>query len=274
MIEKSNIPVYILCGGKSTRMQTDKGLVDFKGKPFIQWVIDAAKGISDSIFLVTNNLDYADFGYPLINDIYKDKGPVGGIFSALKHSTENQILILSCDVPNISAEILEHYLLKKIEDDADVIMLADNEKIYPLIGIYSKSVMGGFERAIKRDKLKLILVIKDFIFKTIQVAGKHKNALANINTKKELEALENNNKPINITLKYFGEIAEITSCHDEQLVLESTSFSDFMNNLNQKYALKEHDIIVAINHERIDDFDGMTLNNNDEIAILPPFAGG
>lgn len=274
MTKNNNIPVYILCGGKSSRMQTEKGMVEYNGKPFIKWVIDAVKPLSDAIHLVTNNDDYNIFGYPLIQDIYKDKGPVGGIFSALKHSTSNRILVLSCDIPNISTDILERYLLNNHQDDADVLMLSDNQKIYPLIGIYSKSVLDGFENAINTDKLKLMLVIKDYQFKTIEVIGQEKSKLANINTKEQLIALENNTESINITLKYFGEIAETTKCLDEQLTLDDVNFSNLMNDLNQKYQLHKHDIIVALNQERVDEFDSITLKNNDEIAILPPFAGG
>lgn len=255
-------------------MQTEKGLVDYNGKPFIQWVINAVKPFSDAIHLVTNNNDYSGFEYPLIEDIYKDKGPVGGIYSALKHSDSDHILILSCDIPNITTNVLKHYLLNHFQEDIDVMMLADNHKISPLIGIYSKSVLDGFETAIKTDKLKLMLVIKDYNFKTIEVTGDDKNALVNINTKDELKTLQNNSTPQMITIKYFGEIAETTNCHEEQFMLEQSNFSELMLNLNKKYQLDQHDIIVAINQERVDDYHTITLKNNDEIAILPPFAGG
>lgn len=274
MTQKTNIPVYILCGGKSTRMQTEKGLVEYKDKPFIQWVINAVKPLSNSIYLVTNNEDYLDFNYPLVEDIYKDKGPVGGIHSALKHSDTEQILILSCDIPNITAAVLEKYLLNNYHNEIDVMMLSDNQKIFPLIGIYSKSVLDGFESAIKTDKLKLMLVIKDYNFKTIEVAGTHKNALVNINTKEELKSIQSNTTSKMITIKYFGEIAEATNCQEEQLSFSQNSLYELMQNLNKKYKLDNHDIIVAINQERVDDFHAISLKNNDEIAILPPFAGG
>ncbi len=274
MIEKNNIPIYILCGGKSSRMQTDKGLVNFKDKPFIQWVIDAAKNISNRIFLVTNNSDYQNFGYPLISDIYKDKGPVGGIFSALKHAQSNKIMVLSCDIPNIKSEILQNFLLNNVQENLDILMLSDQEKIYPLIGIYSKSVMDGFENAIKTDKLKLILVIKDFKFKTISVEGNLKSNLANINSKEELQTLLNHERSILITLKYFGEIVETTNCHEEQLDLTKRDLKDLITDLNKKYTLNKHDIIVAVNQERIDNLDSVILQHKDEVAILPPFAGG
>ena len=50
---KKNISVYILCGGKSTRMQEEKGLVFYKNQPFVQHIIQAVMPITDKIFLVT-----------------------------------------------------------------------------------------------------------------------------------------------------------------------------------------------------------------------------
>src|SRR5690606_17235614 len=105
-----NIPTYILCGGKSTRMQTEKGLVCLDNKPFIQHIIDAVKPITNTIILVTNNPDYKKFGCKTIEDVYEDKGPVGGIYTALLHSHSVNNLILSCDVPFITTEILKTLL--------------------------------------------------------------------------------------------------------------------------------------------------------------------
>ncbi len=199
MNRKSNISAYILCGGKSSRMGTDKGMIRYNGKPFIKWVIEAIEPIIPSIFLVTDNEEYSKFGYPLIADIHKSKGPVGGIYSALQQSETDNNLILSCDVPNISTSILQNYLIDNLSDEKDVTFLSDNTNIYPLIAIYNKRVLPNFLKAINSDKLKLVNILKELECKNIIVDNEHTRCLININTKEELNLLKK--KQIEISTK-------------------------------------------------------------------------
>jgi len=196
MKNPTNISAYILCGGKSSRMQMEKGLVKYKNKAFIQWVIEAIEPITKNIFLVTDNQDYSVLGYPLIADIYKDKGPIGGIFSALNRSETDSNLILSCDVPNISSSVIQKYLINNMSDYKDVTFLSDDDNSYPLIAIYNKRIVSKFLEAINSDKLKLVSLLSELECLKIKVKTEDFKALKNINTKEELELLENKEKEI------------------------------------------------------------------------------
>jgi molybdopterin-guanine dinucleotide biosynthesis protein A len=196
MNNNPNISAFILCGGKSSRMQSEKGLVKFKNKPFIQWVIDAIKPISNNIFLVTDNPDYSFFGYTIVADVYKDKGPIGGIYSALNRSETEYNLILSCDVPNISTSVIQKYLINKMTNNHDVTFLSDDKNIYPLIAIYNKRLVPKFFDAITSDKLKLVSLLNELDCQNIKVKAEDFEFLKNINTKEELEKLEIKEKEI------------------------------------------------------------------------------
>ena len=43
---KNNITGIILAGGKSSRMGTEKGLIIYKNKPFVEHIIEAMKSFS------------------------------------------------------------------------------------------------------------------------------------------------------------------------------------------------------------------------------------
>jgi len=78
-----------------------------------------------------------------------------------------------------------------------------------------------------------------------------------------------------ITIKYFGIIADITNTKEE--VFTSTAAllttGSLVNNLHQKYShLNDTSFVIAVNKTIITS--DLTLNNNDIIALLPPFAGG
>ena len=77
-----------------------------------------------------------------------------------------------------------------------------------------------------------------------------------------------------ITVKYFGEIAEAASCNSEELLIKSDKLSDFIDHIVEKYNLNQFSFSVALNQNMIDLNKDIRIKNNDELAILPPFAGG
>ncbi len=77
---------------------------------------------------------------------------------------------------------------------------------------------------------------------------------------------------MNLNIKYFGLLAEITQCQEETLEFSKTSISDLLNLIFIKYPeLKQKDFQVAQNHEIVSKDDKIT---GIEIALLPPFSGG
>lgn len=77
-----------------------------------------------------------------------------------------------------------------------------------------------------------------------------------------------------ITVKYFGEIAEAINCNEEQVSTKSDNLSEVIEQLNEKYNLERFPMIIALNQNLIELSNDITIKNNDELAILPPFAGG
>jgi molybdopterin synthase sulfur carrier subunit len=75
-----------------------------------------------------------------------------------------------------------------------------------------------------------------------------------------------------ITVKYFGQIAEVTNKDEETIKVPGEQVSDLLEVLNNKYdQLKNKDFQIAQNQELValeTELTGL------EIALLPPFAGG
>lgn len=77
---------------------------------------------------------------------------------------------------------------------------------------------------------------------------------------------------MNISIKYFGLIAEITQCNQEYIDFSEGSLNELLAELYTKYPrLKEKNFQVAQDQELITN---ETLLNGEELALLPPFAGG
>lgn len=77
---------------------------------------------------------------------------------------------------------------------------------------------------------------------------------------------------MHITIKYFGQIAEITKQREESVEFTGVLVSDLIEILYSKYnTLKGKKFQVAQNQELVS---FKTAVSGKEIAILPPFAGG
>jgi len=185
---KDSLSIYILCGGKSSRMGTEKGLISFKEKPFVQHIIDAVSPLSDKVYLVTENQDYERFGLPLVPDLVPDRGPVGAIYTALKHTSSSWNLILSCDVPAITTRGLQTYLLDKTPT-APITFLSKKNQAHPLIGLYAKHVRANFVQALRKGNLKLRDLIEFLPHQTVEVSSEDAYILENVNTPEDLEKL-------------------------------------------------------------------------------------
>jgi molybdopterin-guanine dinucleotide biosynthesis protein A len=113
--------VAILAGGKSRRMGTDKSFIMLEGKPLIQHVIERASTLNCPIILIANDVErYSALGLPVYTDVIPNAGSLGGLYSALMHSTTANTLCLACDMPRISPPLLAHLATLTAEHDAVV----------------------------------------------------------------------------------------------------------------------------------------------------------
>jgi len=186
----------ILAGGKSSRMGEDKGLVLLNGKPMIQYVIEALKEVVSNIIIISNNASYNKFGVPVYSDIIKYKGPVGGIYTGLYHSTTELNFCISCDVPMISSDFIL-WLLKR-SGNASITLPMYKDKIHQMIGVYSKQVLSNFKESTEKEHLKLSQVNKDMACEIIDIEKEYANfdelIFSNINTKNELISIADESK--------------------------------------------------------------------------------
>lgn len=185
------LTVFILCGGKSSRMESEKGLVLFQEKPFIEHIIQAILPITDQIKLITASKEYDYLPYEKIEDIIADRGPLGGIYTALSYSETEFNLILSCDIPLISSELLKE-LISKHTKEAGITVFASESRIHPLIGIYSKEILPVIKEAIEANELKMMDLLAKIPHQVITIEESENSPLTNINSADELNDLNIN----------------------------------------------------------------------------------
>ena len=75
-------------------------------------------------------------------------------------------------------------------------------------------------------------------------------------------------------IKYYGAIAEATQCSEEQIAIKDLNVSGCIALINEKYNLNAFEVNVALNQNLVEIDSTINLNDSDELALLPPFAGG
>ena len=86
----------ILIGGKSSRMGTDKGLLNYHGKPQREYLFDLAKKYCTEVYFSCRAEQ--QFSEQSIIDTYS-LGPMGGILSAFDFNPNTAWLVVACDMP-------------------------------------------------------------------------------------------------------------------------------------------------------------------------------
>lgn len=150
---KSDISGFILAGGKSSRMGTDKALLVFQEEPLLKHMIKLIEPFCDNIAISGQNSDYSIFGVEMIPDLYSDCGPIAGIFSSIHHSLTNWNLLVSVDVPFVNEELIL-FLISNI-GEFNCIVPEHSSGVEPLIGLYHKRTLQVIEEMIKTGDYKL-----------------------------------------------------------------------------------------------------------------------
>jgi molybdopterin-guanine dinucleotide biosynthesis protein A len=189
--KKFEITAIILAGGKSSRMKTNKGFVVFKEKFLVEHVIDALKKITGNIIIITQDPAYARFGYPCYPDIYKEKGALGGIYTGLVNSSTQKNIIVGCDMPFLSQNVLNGLIDNCV--GVDVLLTMHKGKEEPLCSVYDKNSIPHIRSCIEQNQLKItdaLLGLKTRMISFDEEEWFVGNEFANINSIEELKRYE------------------------------------------------------------------------------------
>jgi molybdopterin-guanine dinucleotide biosynthesis protein A len=179
----------ILAGGKSSRMGRDKALTLFRGKPMLQYAIDALKPIVDELYIVSNDAKHRWPGTTLVPDRIPDAGPLAGLYSGLAESTSELNLVLACDTPLVNTPLMQ-YLLKHYNGKDLALQVTVAGKSMPLIGLYHKSCAPSCLALLQNDERRLRKLAAHIPTQWLPLPQEMAGLAQNINDLESLEKLE------------------------------------------------------------------------------------
>ncbi|AKX47407.1 hypothetical protein AKN93_02390 [Thiopseudomonas alkaliphila] len=102
--------IVILAGGQGSRMGgQDKGWVNWRGKPMIEHIQQVVRPLTDDLIISCNRNQsrYSALADQIISDATLDfSGPMAGISQALQIAKHPLLLIVPCDSPAITIDLL------------------------------------------------------------------------------------------------------------------------------------------------------------------------
>lgn len=192
--KKINATGIILAGGKNTRMGENKAFLEIDGERLIDKTMNLYRQIFADIIIVTNDpLSYVEFTDAAIaTDIYKGKGPLGGIYTGLFYSKSDYAFVCPCDMPFLNKGFVEYLLAQT--GKYDVIVPALAEGYQPLHAVYSRNCLPSIKRLLLLDKLKITGFYRDMRVlaiseEQIRPFNKDGRLFQNLNTPEDLEKI-------------------------------------------------------------------------------------
>lgn len=182
----------VLAGGKSLRYPPNKLLVPWKGKPLIFHTLSRIiHSLSHTIIVASDNEVFSFLQLPVFTDIYPNKGPLGGIHTALHFSTTPFVWIVAGDMIYIDPKIL-NLLLEKSKDTDCVIPINPDGQFEPLCGLYRKTCLSVVDEIIQNTENPSVLLlykevkVKTISWRDITRSGLTKSIFTNINIPDDL----------------------------------------------------------------------------------------
>jgi molybdenum cofactor guanylyltransferase len=193
MLPVSILPV-IFCGGKSSRMGQDKGLLPASGG---NWAIQAASHFAGADEVIISVQQHQLSSYSAFfsqrqlvtdNPALGIAGPLAALLSVHEKFPAADLFVLACDLKQMTRQVIDQLLsLYQQRQGFDAFLLSVEDEVEPLCGIYCsnglKKISGKHQlQQLERTSMKYIInLLNSYIEPTID-----KVAFVNFNSPDDL----------------------------------------------------------------------------------------
>jgi molybdopterin-guanine dinucleotide biosynthesis protein A len=197
---------FVLAGGKSSRMGTDKALLVFQGHTLLERALAVMAAVCDTVTVVGDPARFAEYSFaahssgkykagnyetpkhePVVADVFPGCGPLAGIHTALAHSTAQLNLMLAVDMPFVSEELLAFLFAAAENNNAAVTLPRTSQGLQPLCAVYRHEFLALAETALRAGKYKVDAVFSavsthEIDAAELAAAGFAERSFFNVNT--------------------------------------------------------------------------------------------
>jgi len=184
--------VVVLAGGASRRMGRDKAGLAFLGLPLAVRVVERLRPCARRIIVVTNGgAPYLPPGISVVPDVYRGRGPLGGLHAGLAASDAELNLVAACDLPFASASVARYLAARLGAADAAVPVVGGRPQ--PLHAVYRRRCLATAEEQLQAGRVSLLGLLERLDVRWVgeeelQALGDPGLVFLNVNTPCDLRA--------------------------------------------------------------------------------------
>ena len=190
----------ILCGGQSSRMGSDKGLLVHEAKTWAQTAFDKLSAIKIPIQFSVNTTQQNEYAKVfaenllIVDNASLDiKGPLLGVLSAHLQNPDKDLFLLACDLPLMDTQLLkELFALYKQSKKYEVFIFTNDQQPEPLCGIYTAKALKKIITLKKNDQLakhSMKFILNHLVVCEIALHNNQKAAFRNFNAHADLNGM-------------------------------------------------------------------------------------
>jgi len=156
---RSLVRGYVLAGGAGLRFGTDKALSELQGKSMLARTAEVVSSVCSDVAVVSAEDKASSAKLRTVPDRWPGQGPLGGILTALldvqkKTSQDSWCLIVSCDMPFLTADWLRFLAERALESGAEAVVPKSAQGWEPLSACWKTSaaeiVLPNFEAGTRK----------------------------------------------------------------------------------------------------------------------------
>jgi len=145
----------ILAGGQSTRMGSDKALLELHGQRMLERVHRTMASLFGSTLLVTNQPErYRFLPCPAVPDQFVGAGSLAGIHAALTHATTEWVFIVACDMPLLSPAVIRY--LCSLSEGCEIVVPESSSGLEPLHALYHRSCLPEMAAMLSGSRKRIV----------------------------------------------------------------------------------------------------------------------
>jgi molybdopterin-guanine dinucleotide biosynthesis protein A len=151
----NGIAGFVLAGGQSRRMGTDKAAMEWQGRTLLQHSLDLLSSVASRVAIVGSAEKFGSFG-TVVEDQFVGRGPLAGIHAALRSSAASQLnLIVAVDMPLLSQGFLRFLLEQAAAAHAVATVPRTSEGWQPLCAVYRREFADFADAALRLGRNRI-----------------------------------------------------------------------------------------------------------------------
>lgn len=173
-------------------MGTPKAFLPWGSETFLDHALKLAGTVAGQLRVVGDREQFAKYAAIVVEDVYSNRGPLGGIHAALSSTTSELNLMLAVDMPFLKAEFLGYLIAQARQCGAVVTVPNAAGNFQPLCAVYRPSFAQVAEESLQAGKNKIDPLFSKVITRVVEEkdllrAGFFPEMFRNVNTPEDLE---------------------------------------------------------------------------------------